>query len=145
VGLNPVDFSFRQGKLRALQQPRLPLVLGNEFAGEVVAVGDKVQKFAVGDGIFVRVEKDRLGAFAEQAAVGEDYAAHMPPKLDFTTAAAVPLAALTAIQALRNELDLKPRQKVFISGGAGGVGTFAIQIAKTARRPRPLGIWFMPS
>jgi NADPH:quinone reductase-like Zn-dependent oxidoreductase len=130
AGLNPVDFKIRQGKLRAIQRPRLPLVLGNEFAGEVIAVGDKVQRFAVGDRVFARVEKDRLGAFAEQAAVGEDYAAHVPPNLDFATAAAVPLAALTSLQALRDELGLKPGQRVFISGGAGGVGVFAIQIAK---------------
>jgi NADPH:quinone reductase-like Zn-dependent oxidoreductase len=130
AGLNPVDFKFRQGKLRAIYRPRLPLVLGNEFAGEVIAVGKNVKRFSVGDRVFARVEKDRLGAFAELAAVGEDYAAHVPPNLDFTTAAAVPLAALTALQALRNELGLKSGQKVFISGGAGGVGTFAIQIAK---------------
>src|SRR5580700_4482012 len=130
AGLNPVDFKFRQGKLRAIQRPRLPQVLGNEFAGEVIAVGEHVKRFSTGDRVFARVEKDRLGAFAEQAAVGEDYAAHMPPNLDFTSAAAVPLAALTALQALRDELGLKPGQKVFISGGAGGVGSFAIQIAK---------------
>ncbi len=130
AGLNPVDFKLRQGKLRAIQWPRLPLVLGSELAGEVVAVGDQVRRFSVGDRVFARVEKDRQGAFAEQAAVAEDCAAHMPRMLDFTTAAAVPLAALTALQALRDELDVKPGQKVFISGGAGGVGTFAIQVAK---------------
>ncbi|UVK42576.1 NADP-dependent oxidoreductase [Mesorhizobium sp. AR07] len=130
AGLNPVDFKFRQGKLRAIHRPRLPLVLGNEFAGEVVAVGGAVKRFSAGDRVFARVEKDRLGAFAEQVAVDEDCAAHMPPKLDFESAAAVPLAALTALQALRDELGLKPEQKIFISGGAGGVGTFAIQIAK---------------
>jgi alcohol dehydrogenase len=130
AGLNPVDFGFRQGRLRAIYRPKLPFVLGNELAGEVVAVGDQVKRFSVGDRVFARVEKDRLGAFAEQAAVWEDCAAHMPPNLDFTTAAGVPLAALTALQALRDELGLKRGQKVFISGGAGGVGTFAIQIAK---------------
>jgi alcohol dehydrogenase len=80
--------------------------------------------------VFARVAKDRAGAFAEQACVDEDHAALMPRTLDFTTAAAVPLAALTALQALRDELAVKPGQNVFISGGAGGVGTFAIQIAK---------------
>ena len=130
AGLNPVDFKFRLGKLRAIYRLKLPLVLGNEFAGEVVAVGDQVQRFSVGDRVFARVEKDRLGAFAELAAVGEDFAAHMPSNLEFEAAAGVPLAALTALQALRDELGLKPGQKVFISGGAGGVGTFAIQLAK---------------
>lgn len=130
AGVNPVDFKTRQGMLRPIYRLKLPLVLGNEFAGEVVAVGDQVKRFSVGDRVFARVEKDRLGAFAERAAVGEDCAAHMPSNLEFDAAAGVPLAALTALQALRDELGLKPKQKVFISGGAGGVGTFAIQIAK---------------
>ena len=130
AGLNPVDFKFRQGKLRAILRPKLPLVLGNELAGDVVAVGSDVKRFRVGDAVYARVAKDRAGAFAEQACVDEDDAAHLPGGLDFTTAAAVPLAGLTALQALRDELDVKPGQKVFISGGAGGVGTFAIQIAK---------------
>src|SRR6266850_4642735 len=130
AGLNPVDFKFRQGKLRAILRPKLPLVLGNELAGEVIAVGSCVKRFRVGDRVFARVAKDRAGAFAEQACIDEDDAAHMPRNLDFTAAAAVPLAGLTALQALRDELHVKPGQKVFISGGAGGVGTFAIQIAK---------------
>ncbi len=130
AGLNPVDFKFRQGKLRAILRPKLPFVLGNELAGEVIAVGSYVKRFRVGDRVFARVAKDRAGAFAEQACVDEDDAAHMPRNLDFTAAAAVPLAGLTALQALRDELHVKPGQKVFISGGAGGVGTFAIQIAK---------------
>ena len=130
AGLNPVDFKFRQGKLRAILRPKLPFVLGNELAGEVIAVGSDVKRFHAGDRVFARVAKDRAGAFAEQACVDEAHAAHMPRDLDFTAAAAVPLAALTALQALRDELGVKPGQKVFISGGAGGVGTFAIQIAK---------------
>jgi NADPH:quinone reductase-like Zn-dependent oxidoreductase len=130
TGLNPVDFKFRQGKLRAIHRPKLPLVLGNELAGEVIAVGGEVTRFRVGDRVFARVAKDRAGAFAEQACVDENDAAHMPRNLDFAAAAAVPLAGLTALQALRDELNVKPGQKLFISGGAGGVGTFAIQIAK---------------
>ncbi len=130
AGLNPVDFKFRQGKLRAIYRPKLPYVLGNEFAGEVKAVGSDVKRFRVGDRVFARVEKDHAGAFAKQACVDQDVAALMPRGLDFAAAAAVPLAALTALQALRDELAVKPGQHVFISGGAGGVGTFAIQIAK---------------
>jgi NADPH:quinone reductase-like Zn-dependent oxidoreductase len=129
-GLNPVDFKFRQGKLRAILRPRLPFVLGNELAGEVIAVGGDVERFRTGDRVFARVAKDRAGAFAEQACVDEGHAAHMPRNLNFTAAAAVPLAGLTALQALRDELGVISGQKVFISGGAGGVGTFAIQIAK---------------
>jgi len=99
AGLNPVDFKFRQGKLRAILRPKLPLVLGNELAGEVIAVGSDVKRFRVGDRVFARVAKDRAGAFAEQACVDDDDAAHMPRNLDFTAAAAVPLAGLTALQA----------------------------------------------
>jgi len=130
AGLNPVDFKFRQGKLRPIWRPKLPFRLGNELAGDVVGVGGEVKRFRVGDRVFARVGKDRAGAFAELACVDEDDAALMPRTVDFTAAAAVPLAALTALQALRDELAVKPGQKVFISGGAGGVGSFAIQIAK---------------
>jgi alcohol dehydrogenase len=130
AGLNPTDYKFRQGMLRAINRPKLPFVLGNELAGEVIAVGSDVTRFRVGDRVFARVAKERGGAFAEQACVDEDLAALMPRDLDFTAAAAVPLAGLTALQALRDELAVKPGQKVFISGGAGGVGTFAIQLAK---------------
>ena len=130
AGLNPVDFKFRQGKLRVIHKPKLPFVLGNELAGEVIAVGKDVKRFRVGDRVFARVAKERAGAFAEQACVGEDQVALMPREMDFAAAAAVPLAGLTALQALRDELGIKPGQKLFISGGAGGVGTFAIQIAK---------------
>lgn len=130
AGLNPVDYKFREGKLRAIHSPKLPFVQGNELAGEVIAIGSKVTRFRVGDHIFARLGKDRAGAFAEQACVQEEYAAYMPPELDFATAAAVPLASLTALQALRDELNLQPGQQILITGGAGGVGTFAIQIAK---------------
>src|SRR5262245_51867747 len=88
AGLNPVDFKFRQGMLRAIQRPTLPFVLGNELAGEVIAVGRDVRRFRVGDRVFARVAKDRGGAFAEQACVDEDHAATLPRDLDFATAAA---------------------------------------------------------
>lgn len=130
AGLNPVDFKTREGKLRVVQRYRLPVVMGNEFAGIVEACGEDVTRFAPGDRVFARVPKDRLGAFAEFATVPEDVAAAMPATLDFDAAAAVPLAGLTALQALRDELHLRPGSHVFIPGGAGGVGTFAIQIAK---------------
>src|SRR5690606_21612836 len=69
AGLNPVDFKFREGKLRAIQRPRLPFVLGNEFAGEIIAIGSEVRNFQIGDHVFARISKDRGGAFAEQACV----------------------------------------------------------------------------
>lgn len=130
AGLNPVDFKSRQGKLRPIVKVKLPAVMGNELAGDVVAVGAGVTKFSVGDHVYARVAKGQMGAFAELAVVDEQLAAHMPASLDYAAAAAVPLAGLTALQALRDELRLQRGKTVFISGGAGGVGTFAIQIAK---------------
>lgn len=130
AGLNPVDFKFREGNLKVIYNPKMPFVMGNELAGEVIAVGSAVKNFRAGDRVFARTEKGGGGAFAEQACVHEKNLALMPSNIDFVTAAAVPLAGLTALQALRDELHIKAGQSVLISGGAGGVGTFAIQIAK---------------
>lgn len=130
AGLNPVDFKTRKGGLRMIHAYQLPAVLGNELSGEVVACGEQVRRFRVGDRVFARVAKNAMGAFAEFAAIRETDAALMPASLDFATAAAIPLAGLTALQALRDELHLARGQRVYISGGAGGVGSFAIQIAK---------------
>jgi len=130
AGLNPVDFKTRAGNLKVIRNYPLPIVMGNELSGVVEAVGPGVKRFARNDRVFARVDKDNLGAFAEFAVVHEDHAARMPVSLDFPAAAAVPLAALTALQALRDELHLSAGQRVFIPGGAGGVGTFAIQLAK---------------
>jgi alcohol dehydrogenase len=130
AGLNPVDFKTREGQLRVIRRYPLPAVMGNEIAGVVESVGSGVTRFAVGDRVYARLDKDRMGGLAEQAVVKEDHLARMPASLEFEAAAAVPLAALTAIQALRDELRLENGQRVFISGGAGGVGTFAIQIAR---------------
>jgi len=104
--------------------------MGKELAGTVVARGVGATRFTVGDRVFTRVAKEAMGAFAEYASVHEDLVAKMPASLDFESAAGIPLAGLTALQCLRDELEVKPGQRIFISGGAGGVGTFAIQIAK---------------
>ena len=130
AGVNPVDFKTRAGALKIISRYHLPIVMGNELSGAVEAVGAGVTKFAKGDRVFARVDKDIMGAFAEYAVVREEHAALMPASLDFATAAAVPLAALTALQALRDELHLSAGERIFIPGGAGGVGSFAIQLAK---------------
>lgn len=130
AGLNPVDYKTRGGALKVVRSYPLPAVMGNEFAGVVESVGAGVEHFAKGDHVFARTDKDAMGAFADYAVVHQDHTARMPTSLDFVSAAAVPLAALTALQALRDELHLSAGQRVFIPGGAGGVGTFAIQIAK---------------
>ena len=130
VGLNPVDFKLREGKMKIITPHALPMVAGSELSGTVEALGEGVTRFKVGDEVFARVAKDRLGAFAERACVRSELVASKPTSLDFVRAAAVPLAALTAFQALKGELGLAKGQRVYIPGGAGGVGTFAIQIAK---------------
>ena len=130
AGLNPVDYKIRDGALKAIQPIPLPVVMGCELAGVVEKVGEGADRYKPGDRVFARVAKDRLGAFAEYAVVQQDLLARMPDGLDMATAAGVPLAGLTALQALRDEMQLKPGSRVFIPGGAGGVGTFAIQIAK---------------
>ncbi|MBN8629995.1 MAG: NADP-dependent oxidoreductase [Rhodobacterales bacterium] len=130
AGLNPVDFKTRDGALKAIQRLRLPVVMGCELAGVVEKTGAGANGFKPGDRVFARVAKDGLGAFAEYAVVQQDLLAKVPEGLDLSTAAGIPLAGLTALQALRDEMRLEPGQSVFISGGAGGVGTFAIQIAK---------------
>ncbi|MFI5783801.1 zinc-binding dehydrogenase [Nocardia sp. NPDC051570] len=106
------------------------MTAGNELAGVVTGVGAGVTRFAPGDRVFARVNKRALGAFADYAVVEEDLLAVMPARLDFRHAAGVPLAGLTALQALRDLLGVGPGGKLYISGGSGGVGTMAIQIAK---------------
>ncbi len=130
AGLNPVDYKIREGKLKVISRLDLPCGMGNELAGEVVGLGAGVVDFAPGDRVFARVGKATLGALAEFACVPEAFVAPMPGTLDFEHAAAVPLAALTALQALRDELRVRPGMQLLITGGAGGVGSFAIPLAK---------------
>ena len=130
ASVNPVDFKLRDGKLRLLRRYRFPLILGHDCAGEVVQVGEAVTQFKVGDRIFSRPRNGRIGTFAEFIAIDQREAALMPPKLNYHEAASLPLVALTSWQALVDVAQLKPRQQLLIPAGSGGVGTFAIQLAK---------------
>jgi NADPH:quinone reductase-like Zn-dependent oxidoreductase len=130
AGLNPVDFKARQGTMRLIYTYRFPIIAGSELSGVVVATGSGVTRLAEGDRVFARVDKQRLGAFAEFVVVREELVAKMPTSVDFTTAAGVPLAGLTALQALRDELRVTSGQNIFVSGGSGGVGTFALQLGR---------------
>ncbi|MGO4619707.1 NADP-dependent oxidoreductase [Ensifer sp. 2YAB10] len=130
AGLNPVDYKTREGMLKVVQRYPLPVVMGNELSGVVEALGEGVTSFAPGDRVFARMPKGAMGALAEYAVVPEKFLAKMPASIDFNTAAGVPLAGLTALQALRDELRVRPGSRIFIPGGAGGVGTFAVQLAK---------------
>ncbi len=130
AGLNPVDYKTRDGMLKVVQRYPLPVVMGNELSGVVEELGEGVASFAPGDRVFARMPKDTMGGLAEYAVVPEQFLAKMPASIDFNTAAGVPLAGLTALQALRDELHVGRGSRIFIPGGAGGVGTFAIQLAK---------------
>ncbi|MEZ4454229.1 MAG: NADP-dependent oxidoreductase [Nannocystaceae bacterium] len=130
AGLNPIDFKTRDGKLRPILRYRLPQILGGEVAGVVAACGAGVDRLREGDRVFARLDKRRLGGFAEQVACRQELIARVPDGLDLVPAAGLPLAGLTALQALRDQLHAGPGVRLFVPGGAGGVGTLAIQIAK---------------
>ncbi|NET02530.1 MAG: NAD(P)-dependent alcohol dehydrogenase [Sphaerospermopsis sp. SIO1G1] len=127
--VNPIDWKTRKGMLKILTGNKFPLILGFDVAGEVVEVGAKVTRFQVGDAIYGSTSFPG-GAYAELAAIPENLATHKPTNLSDQEAATIPLAALTSLQALRNLGNIKSGQKVLINGASGGVGIFAVQIAK---------------
>ncbi|MGO4751126.1 NADP-dependent oxidoreductase, partial [Streptomyces sp. 2MCAF27] len=130
ASINPLDLKLRDGDFKAFLPYRLPLILGNDLAGVVVQVGSAVTRFAVGDEVYARPDKDRIGTFAELIAVHQDDVAIKPATLTMEEAASLPLVALTAWQALVERAQVRPGQKVLIHAGSGGVGTIAIQLAK---------------
>ncbi len=130
ASLNPIDFKMRDGKVKFVTRPPMPIGLGCDVAGVVVAAGKDVSRFHAGDEVFARLEKHRMGGLAEQVAVDESVVATRPRSISFEQAAAIPLAGLTALQALREVAALQSGQRVLIHAGAGGVGSLAIQIAK---------------
>lgn len=129
AGLNPTDYKIRDGVARLFWRYDLPVVAGNELSGVVEAVGSGVTRFVVGDRVFCRVDHQKMGAFAPYAVSDENLVGRMPRSLDFDEAAALPLAGLTALQGLRDQLEVSAGDRLFITGGAGGVGTLAIQLA----------------
>ncbi|MEC1375528.1 NADP-dependent oxidoreductase [Heyndrickxia oleronia] len=130
ASINPIDFKLRDGKVKLLVKYKMPLILGNDFSGVVAKVGAKVTRFKVGDEIYGRPRKSKIGTFAEYIAIHEDDIALKPKNLSFEEAASIPLVGLTSYQALKDILQLQKGQKILIQAGAGGVGTFAIQLAK---------------
>ncbi|HWL86614.1 MAG TPA: NADP-dependent oxidoreductase [Polyangiaceae bacterium] len=129
-GVNPVDFKIRDGMVKILVKLRFPAVLGNELSGVVARIGTNVTGFKEGDEVFARLAKDRLGAFAEFTAVDASLAVRKPANLTHVQAASIPLVGLTSWQALVDTARLQSGQKVLIHAGSGGVGTFALQLAK---------------
>jgi NADPH:quinone reductase-like Zn-dependent oxidoreductase len=130
AGVNPLDSKIAHGEFKLILPYRLPLILGNDFAGVVVRVGSRVRRFEPGDEVYARPDADRIGAFAQFIAIREDSLAIKPKELTMEEAASIPLVGLTAWQALIEKANLKKGQKVLIHAGSGGVGTFAIQLAK---------------
>src|SRR2546427_7477857 len=130
AGVNVLDSKIRAGEFKLILPYRLPLILGNDVAGVVVRVGSNVRRFKLGDEVYARPHKDRIGAFAEFISMNEDDVVLKPKELTMEEAASIPLVGLTAWQALIERANLKKGQKVLIHAGSGGVGTFAIQLAK---------------
>ena len=130
AGVNPVDGMIRSGMFAKHEKAAFPMILGGDIAGVVENVGNKITKFKAGDPVFAYLSLKNGGGYAEYALATEREAAPKPKSLTYVEAAAVPIVALTAWQALVDAAKLSAGQTVLIHGGSGGVGTFAIQIAK---------------
>jgi alcohol dehydrogenase len=130
AGINVLDTKLKNGEFKLILPYRLPLILGHDVAGVVVRVGPRVRQFKPGDEVYSRPDDFHIGAFAELIAIKADSLAFKPKALTMEEAASIPLVGLTAWQALIEKAKLKKGQKIFIQAGSGGVGTFAIQLAK---------------
>jgi alcohol dehydrogenase len=131
AGVNLLDSKIKSGEFKLILPYRTPLVLGHDVAGVVTRVGSRARQFKVGDEVYSRPADHRIGTFAEFIAVNENDVALKPKNLTMEEAASIPLVGLTAWQALVERARLKKGQKVFIQAGSGGVGTIAIQLAKS--------------
>jgi NADPH:quinone reductase-like Zn-dependent oxidoreductase len=130
AGVNPIDWKVREGHMKDFWRHKLPLILGWDFSGTVEEVGPGVSQFKKGDEVYSVPDVSRDGAYAEYIVVRESELALKPKSLHHIRAAAVPLAALTAWQSLFDTAQLQPGQRVLIHAGSGGVGHFAVQLAK---------------
>ena len=130
AGVNPIDWKIRQGKLRFVLRPKFPFIPGVDIAGEVVAAGRDAAEFKTGDPVVCVVELNQGGGYAELVVSKKFAVALKASSLTFTEAASLPVSGCTALQALRDLGKLSEGSKALILGGAGGVGHFAVQIAK---------------
>lgn len=130
AGVNMLDAKLRDGEFKLILPMKAPFALGHDLAGVVLRVGSAVTRFTAGDEVYGRVRDGRIGTFAERIAAHEDDLAPKPATLTMAEAASVPLVALTAWQALVERAQLRPGQKLLVHAGSGGVGTYAIQLAK---------------
>ncbi|SER25262.1 NADPH:quinone reductase [Gracilibacillus ureilyticus] len=132
TSVNPIDWKLREGYLKQMFDWEFPIILGWDVAGVIVETGSAVTGWKVGDEVFARPDTTRFGTYAEYTIVDDNLLAEKPSNISFEEAAAVPLAGLTAYQGLFDHGKLEKGQKVLIHAGAGGVGTYAIQLAKEA-------------
>lgn len=132
TSVNPIDWKLREGYLAQMMPWDFPIILGWDVAGEIAEVGSEVKDWQVGQAVFARPETTRFGTYADYTIVDDHLLANKPDSVSFEDAAAVPLAGLTAYQALFTHGKLKAGEKVLIHAGAGGVGIYAIQLAKNA-------------
>jgi NADPH:quinone reductase-like Zn-dependent oxidoreductase len=130
AALNPIDHMIPKGTFKPILRFELPATLGSDLAGVVLEVGSRVTRFKPGDSVFASTFDLGSGALAEFAVVREKFAAFKPANLDFAQAASIPMVGLTSWQALKERAQLRPGEKVLIPAGSGGIGTFAIQLAK---------------
>ena len=130
VGLNPIDNMITTGMFKAVLKFELPATIGSDLAGVVKEVGSRVTRFKPGDAVFGSLFDCGRGSLAEFAVVPEHAAALKPSNLNFVQAASIPMVGLTSWQALKERAKVQPSQKIFIPAGSGGIGTFAIQLAK---------------
>lgn len=130
AAVNPIDNMIPTGLFKAVVKFQLPATLGSDLAGVVTEVGSRVTRFKPGDAVFANIFDLGTGAIAEFAVVPESAAAAKPDNLDFVQAASIPMVGLTSWQALKERIGLRRGQKVFIPAGSGGIGSFAIQLAK---------------
>ena len=130
VSLNPIDYKIVQGHLKEMLELDLPAGIGYDVSGKIVEIGSKVKDFKVGDEVYSRVPQEYMGTLAEFVAVDSSVVAHKPENVTFEKAASLPLVGLTAIQALE-KAGLKEDDRILIHAGSGGVGSFAIQYAKS--------------
>lgn len=130
TSVNPIDWKVREGYLKEKLPFNFPIILGWDVAGVVKSVGDNVKNFKEGDRVFARPATTSSGTYAEEVVVDAHLLAHMPENITFEEAASVPLVGMTAWQCLIDFADVKKGDKVLIHAGAGGVGSFAIQLAK---------------
>ncbi|MGM0549048.1 MAG: NADP-dependent oxidoreductase [Bacillota bacterium] len=130
ASVNPIDWKLREGYLKEMFAFDFPIILGWDASGIVKEKGNKVESLKIGDQVFVRPELTNRGTYAEYTTAKENLVAKIPDNISFKQAAAVPLAGLTAYQCLTDVGNLEKNDKVLIHAGAGGVGSFGIQIAK---------------